>query len=395
MAHPRSVLPLLLLATAAAGQATSPAKVYQALVRDYEAALKEFQKASDAAPTPEAKEKAFRDRFPRPAAWAPRFMEFATRYPASQSAVEALTWVVDHPAEQSAPEHALRAKALGLLQTKHIADERVGRLCTGLVFTIDPASETFLRQVFAKAPSAGARARACASLAHNLKYRSRLARALREDADLLKDYQQTYGKPMLDGLLKRDADKLAAESRDLFRHVEAKFGKMPHPLHGTLGKLAEAHLASLAKPVTVDQPAPEIDGTDTEGKPLRLSAFKGKVVLLDFWGDEFPLSRAAYGYQKGLAKRLAGKPFVMLGVSADPDRIAADKLRKKEGLAWRSWWDGGHVGGPIATRWEIDHWPTVVVIDHKGVVRDVSAGWPPRKELDALLDKLVAEAGKK
>lgn len=65
------------------------------------------------------------------------------------------------------------------------------------------------------------------------------------------------------------------------------------------------------------------------------------------------------------------------------------------GLTWRSWWDGGNVGGPIATRWEIDHWPTVVVIDHKGVVRDVTPGWPPAKELDALLDKLVDEAGKK
>lgn len=35
----------------------------------------------------------------------------------------------------------------------------------------------------------------------------------------------------------------------------------------------------------VDQPAPEIVGKDLDGKPMKLSEFRGKVVLLDFWGD--------------------------------------------------------------------------------------------------------------
>ncbi len=35
----------------------------------------------------------------------------------------------------------------------------------------------------------------------------------------------------------------------------------------------------------VGKPAPEISGKDIEGKPLALSSFKGKVVMLDFWGD--------------------------------------------------------------------------------------------------------------
>jgi hypothetical protein len=29
--------------------------------------------------------------------------------------------------------------------------------------------------------------------------------------------------------------------------------------------------------------APEIDGYDTDGRPMKLSQFRGKVVLLDFW----------------------------------------------------------------------------------------------------------------
>ena len=31
--------------------------------------------------------------------------------------------------------------------------------------------------------------------------------------------------------------------------------------------------------------APEIQGQDTRGNPMRLSTFRGKVVVLDFWGD--------------------------------------------------------------------------------------------------------------
>jgi hypothetical protein len=41
---------------------------------------------------------------------------------------------------------------------------------------------------------------------------------------------------------------------------------------------------SRGKP-SVDRPAPEIIGKDLDGKPMKLSDFRGKVVMLDFWGD--------------------------------------------------------------------------------------------------------------
>ena len=41
---------------------------------------------------------------------------------------------------------------------------------------------------------------------------------------------------------------------------------------------------SSGKPA-VDRPAPEIIGKDLDGKPMKLSDFRGKVVMLDFWGD--------------------------------------------------------------------------------------------------------------
>ena len=35
----------------------------------------------------------------------------------------------------------------------------------------------------------------------------------------------------------------------------------------------------------VGKPAPEIVGEDLDGKPLKLSDYRGQVVLLDFWGN--------------------------------------------------------------------------------------------------------------
>jgi hypothetical protein len=37
--------------------------------------------------------------------------------------------------------------------------------------------------------------------------------------------------------------------------------------------------------VSAGKPAPEIDAADLDGKPMKLSDFRGKVVMLDFWGD--------------------------------------------------------------------------------------------------------------
>ena len=54
----------------------------------------------------------------------------------------------------------------------------------------------------------------------------------------------------------------------------------------TYGEIANAYLHphDPAK-LEIGQPAPEIVGTDVHGQAMRLSDYKGKVILLDFWGD--------------------------------------------------------------------------------------------------------------
>ena len=58
-----------------------------------------------------------------------------------------------------------------------------------------------------------------------------------------------------------------------------------------------------------------------------------------------------YAHERSLVKRLADKPFALLGINSDPKDVVK-KARKDENLSWRSWWDGGDTSGPIATRME-------------------------------------------
>ena len=42
---------------------------------------------------------------------------------------------------------------------------------------------------------------------------------------------------------------------------------------------------------------------------------------------------------------------------------------KRENITWRSFWDGGRTGGPIASKYQVRSWPTVYMIDHQGIIR--------------------------
>jgi len=94
-----------------------------------------------------------------------------------------------------------------------------------------------------------------------------------------------------------------------------------------------------------------------------------------------------YPHERSLVKRMEGKPFALLGINSDP-KDELRKAMKKENITWRSWWDGGDTDGPIQRQWNIRGWPTVYVLDHKGVIRFEGVR---DKALDQAVDQLLAE----
>ncbi len=102
-----------------------------------------------------------------------------------------------------------------------------------------------------------------------------------------------------------------------------------------------------------------------------------------------------FPHERSLVERMKDEPFALVGVNSDGEQADALKKTKfvEEKITWRSFSNGPEgPGGPIASKWMVRGWPTLFLIDAKGVIRKKWLGGPDEKELDGLIDELVAEA---
>lgn len=102
---------------------------------------------------------------------------------------------------------------------------------------------------------------------------------------------------------------------------------------------------------------------------------------------------AMFPHERSLVKKLSSKPFALLGVNTDTDRNQVKAANKKQQITWRSWFDGQ--GGPICSQYQVQGFPTLMVIDAKGVIRHKFVGSPGEKKLDDAIDTLLKDAQKK
>jgi peroxiredoxin len=126
--------------------------------------------------------------------------------------------------------------------------------------------------------------------------------------------------------------------------------------------------------LTIGKPAPEIVGRDLDGQDLRLSDYRGKIVVLTFSGDWCGICRAQYPYQRLLLDLYKNLPFAIVSVSSDTSPDVARRAKAKAGLDYRSWWDGygsSKIAGPISTAYNVYGWPTTYVLDEHGTIRFV------------------------
>ena len=101
-----------------------------------------------------------------------------------------------------------------------------------------------------------------------------------------------------------------------------------------------------------------------------------------------------YPHERSLVETMQNKPFVLIGVNSDTSKDKAKAAIEREKMTWRSFWNGGSTSGPISTKWNIHGWPTMYVVDHKGVIRHKWLGSPGDKVIDEAIEKLVKVAEK-
>lgn len=156
----------------------------------------------------------------------------------------------------------------------------------------------------------------------------------------------------------------------------------------TIGQVSKRMLYELDT-LMPGQPAPPVSGVDLDGKPLSLASFRGKVVALSFWGAWCPPCVAALPGERKFLDSMKGKPFELVGVNTDAEKANGIKIAKKQGVTWRSFWDKDQEG-PICTAYAVSSFPTVYVIDKKGIIRHRNI--PPDEEfLKACVTPLLAE----
>jgi len=98
-----------------------------------------------------------------------------------------------------------------------------------------------------------------------------------------------------------------------------------------------------------------------------------------------------YPHERSLVKKLADKPFALVGVNSDSDLNKLKERMKREQITWASFTDGS-TSGPISTQWRVRGWPTIYILDAKGVIRYESVGADERA-IDETLKSLLAELG--
>jgi thiol-disulfide isomerase/thioredoxin len=308
---------------------------------------------------------------PKPEEYAERFLSLAEEHPKDAAAVTALAQVLaitSSPALASSKSAGkLRARAFSVMERDHLQTPAFVGVCESLAETPTQEGDHLLRTAFEKHALAEVRGQAGFWLARSLARQAQNARAVGS----------------------ADESVLFQQAEKQFECIIRDHGSVVHGTT-TLGEAARTQLHAL-RYLSIGRPAEEITGEDLEGRAMKLSEFRGKVVLLDFWANWCGFCRQMYPYEKALAQRLRGQPFALVGVNCDSNKKELQGELKRHDITWRSWWDGN---GQISRRWQMEALPLIFLIDHKGVIRQRFNGLTRGEVLDAAIDKLLAEVPK-
>jgi thiol-disulfide isomerase/thioredoxin len=253
--------------------------------------------------------------------------------PKSAFAVEASTWII-----LNTPDGPDVEKAAQVILREHPRSPNLTYLCQGLTRLRHRCATELLQTILDHNPAIEVQAHACFALATLLKLQANETGSERKAID---------------------AERLFERVLANYPQVESKGAK--------LEELAKPQLFEL-RHFGVGRVAPEIQGEDLNGGKIKLSDFRGKVVVLTFWGTWCGPCMRLVPDERKLVERMAGKPFALIGVNSDKDEVKLKKAVADEKITWPSFRDGAPPG-PIAKAWNVRSWPAVYVLDPQGVIR--------------------------
>lgn len=145
---------------------------------------------------------------------------------------------------------------------------------------------------------------------------------------------------------------------------------MSHPASGTdLGSIRKM----IAEPRRAREPfAPDFSLTTLGGEYISSDDLRGKVVMLDFWGTWCPPCVESVPTITDIEKRYASKPFQLISISSDENDEAWRSFIAKHKMTWAQYRDASQ---QVIITFDVNSYPTYVLIDHEGIIRYRNSGY--------------------
>ena len=157
-----------------------------------------------------------------------------------------------------------------------------------------------------------------------------------------------------------------ARARDGFKQI-IEWNASPEHVERAKGNLYELDY------LTQGKVAPDFETRDIDGQPIRLSEFRGKIVVIDFWATWCGPCLADMPYLKRISSRYATDQVVIIGVTLDDD---LEKLRQKiqsDHLDWPHIREGSDFKGKLVRLYNVNGVPKKYILDRNGRIVDKGA----------------------
>ena len=383
---------------------------FRSLDDAYQAAERAAQQVSNKIGPNEKGLEAYKAMAPPWADSGRKMWNLAEENPRHPDAFEALLWIVGHPIffDNGEERAAITGQAVDALIRDHldaIAADLAARNVAKAFHMGHPIPaphiDRLYRALYERSPNREARGRMGLDLARLLKAEADLVVSFAtRGIDLRSRPELAIWPPSYIARLRTtDPRKLRREAEAVLERVKADYGDVKS-LDGmvltndTLATVADHELADV-RTLAIGQPAPEIAGEDIDGKPMALSEFRGKVVLLHFFCHTHCGScRLAYPRLRSLVNRYRNRPFVVLGISNNDARATLKELEANKEITWRCWRDHApdDGSGPITTQWNVRRYSTFIVLDRDGTIRFKDLSPMDEKGFDEAIEALVKQA---
>ena len=193
----------------------------------------------------------------------------------------------------------------------------------------DEASERFLREIAARHPDKQTQGLAFDTLLWYMNGNIRVAEQIQKDVRMRDYVEQILGKDFADKEI-ADADKHRQKAEEVKKILRERYADVV-PVIGA--------------------PALEMTCKDLNGDDARLSALKGKVVVVDIWTTWCGPCRRMIPHEREMVEKFKDKPFVLVSISADDDKKTLTDFLEKEKMPWTHWWNGPK--GGIMEQWNV------------------------------------------